>query len=131
MKKQTTKASGFDKIFIDAKKSEKTEPSFYDRVYDIARSIPKGKVTSYGAIGEALGLRSSARLVGHAMGAVPEELDVPAHRVVNRTGALTAAHKFGGYDKMRWLLEKDGVTFRDERVDMKKHFWNPNGANKS
>jgi len=104
---------------------KKTELSFYDKVYIVASQIPKGKVTSYGAIAKKLGMRSSARLVGHAMGAVPDELEIPAHRVINSAGALSGAHKFGGYERMRWLLEREGVTFKGERVDMKKHFWEP------
>lgn len=103
----------------------KPKKSFYDKVYEIVRIIPKGKVTTYGAIGETLGLKNSARLVGTAMKAIPQEMDLPAHRVVNRTGALTAASAFGGYQRLRWLLEKEGVSFCDERIDMKKHFWHP------
>lgn len=103
----------------------KSEPGFYDKVYEIALRIPKGKVTSYGAIAETLGMKSSARLVGHAMAAVPEDLGVPAHRVINSAGALSGAHKFGGYERMRWLLEREGVKFRGEKVDMKLHFWHP------
>lgn len=102
--------------------------SFYERVYDIVRVIPKGKVTTYGAIGETLGLKSSARLVGNAMKAIPEEYDLPAHRVVNKTGSLTAAHMFGGYKRLRWLLERENVGFRGERIDMDKYFWHPMNA---
>lgn len=105
----------------------KTTPSFYDRVYEIVSRIPKGKVTTYGAIGETLGMKRSARLVGNAMKAIPPELDLPAHRVVNRTGALTAAHMFGGYDRLRKILERERVTFKDERINMTRHFWRPNG----
>lgn len=104
---------------------KKTELSFYDKVYIVVSEIPKGKVTSYGAIAKKLGMRSSARLVGHAMGAVPEDLEIPAHRVINSAGALSGAHKFGGYERMRWLLEREGVTFQGERVDMKQHLWIP------
>lgn len=103
----------------------KREQTFYDKVYAVVLQIPKGKVTSYGAIAKKLGMRSSARLVGHAMAAVPEDVDVPAHRVINSVGALSGAHKFGGYERMRWLLEQEGVTFKGEKVDMKKHFWEP------
>lgn len=103
----------------------KTELSFYDKVYIVASQIPKGKVTSYGAIAKKLGMQSSARLVGHAMAAVPDDLEVPAHRVINSAGALSGSHKFGGYERMRWLLEREGVTFKGERVDMKKHLWVP------
>jgi len=110
--------------FLDLR-PKKVKPSFYDRVYEIVLQIPKGKVTTYGAIGETLGLKSSARLVGMAMKAVPAELDVPAHRVVNRTGALTAAPAFGGYDRLRWILEREGISFIEERINMSKHFWHP------
>ena len=103
----------------------KKELSFYDKVYSVASEVPKGMVTSYGAIAKKLGMRSSARLVGHAMAALPEEVEIPAHRVINSVGALSAAHKFGGYERMRWLLEREGVTFKGERVDMKKHLWVP------
>jgi methylated-DNA-protein-cysteine methyltransferase-like protein len=106
---------------------KKERSSFYDRVYEIVGQIPKGKVTTYGAIGETLGLKSSARLVGTAMKAIPAELDLPAHRVVNRTGALTAAPAFGGYERLRWLLEREGISFVEERIDMTKHFWHPKG----
>lgn len=98
---------------------------FYIRVYELVERIPKGKVTTYGAIAEVLGRKGSARMVGAALGAIPEGYDVPAHRVINRVGALSAAHKFGGYKIMHRLLDREGVTFKGERVDMKKHFWQP------
>jgi methylated-DNA-protein-cysteine methyltransferase-like protein len=123
--KQQREPSRFDKI-LEPKK-QKRAASFYERVYEIALRIPKGKVTSYGAIAETLGMKSSARLVGQAMAAVPEDLGVPAHRVINGAGALSAAHKFGGYERMRWLLEREGVKFHGEKVDMKLHFWHPKG----
>jgi methylated-DNA-protein-cysteine methyltransferase related protein len=87
--------------------------------------IPKWKVTNYGAIARKLGIGSSARLVGHAMASVPEDLEIPAHRVINSAGQLSGAHAFGGYERMRWLLEREGVTFKGEKVDMKKHLWLP------
>ncbi len=98
---------------------------FYARVYAVVADIPKGKVTSYGAIGEALGIRSSARVVGYAMGKIPDDPSLPAHRVLNRNGELTGAHKFGGYDVMRKRLEREGVAFKGSRVDMSLHFWDP------
>jgi methylated-DNA-protein-cysteine methyltransferase related protein len=101
------------------------QADFYSRVYAIVSQIPKGKVTSYGAIGAAIGLKSSARVVGYAMGRIPDDPSLPAHRVLNRTGELTGAHKFGSYAQMRKLLEREGVSFRDTRVDMKLHFWDP------
>lgn len=99
--------------------------TFYQRVYAIVEQIPKGKVTTYGAIAETLGMKRSSRMVGQALNAVTEGLDIPAQRVINRIGALTGAHHFGGYERMRKLLEKEGVTFKKELVDMQKHFWHP------
>ncbi len=98
---------------------------FYARVYGVVAQIPEGKVTTYGAIAEFLGSKGSSRLVGYAMGAVPEDMGIHPHRVINRIGVLSAAHKFGGYKRMRYLLEREGVTFKEEKVDMEKHFWKP------
>jgi methylated-DNA-protein-cysteine methyltransferase-like protein len=117
-KKTTTK-------FIDIHTQTNLRISFYEKVYAVVELIPRGKVTSYGAIGEVLGMKSSARLVGQAMAAVPNDMRIPAHRVVNRSGALTGAHRFGSYQRMRHLLESEGVTFRGDCVDMNLHFWHP------
>ncbi len=103
----------------------KKKPSFYARVYEIVEQIPKGKVTTYGAIAELIGMKGSSRMVGQALGALPEGSDVPAQRVINRIGALSGAHHFGGYDRMRGMLVYEGVTFKGELVDMEKHFWDP------
>ncbi|HET6401815.1 MAG TPA: MGMT family protein [Candidatus Kapabacteria bacterium] len=106
-------------------KFRKPKPSFYARVYEIVEQIPFGKVTTYGAIAEVLGMKGSSRMVGQALSALPEDSDVPAQRVINRIGALSGAHHFGGYDKMREMLRREGVTFKEELVDMEKHFWDP------
>ena len=102
--------------------------SFYDRVYAVARQIPHGRVTSYGAIAAFLGMAGSSRMVGYAMGMcgglVPP---VPAHRVVNRVGMLTGKHHFGSPDMMQQLLENEGVEIENDRVvNFKKIFWDPN-----
>lgn len=98
---------------------------FFKRVYSIVRQIPRGKVCTYGAIAEVLGARSSARMVGYALNAAVSMHDVPAHRVVNRTGALTGRKHFPG-DSMREMLLQESVQFLDEyTVDIKKHFWHP------
>ncbi len=110
----------------DAKvKLPKKKPSFYTRVYEIVEQIPEGKVTTYGAIAEVLGMKGSSRMIGQALGALPEGSDVPAQRVINRIGALSAAHHFGGYDRLRGILKREGITFKGELVDLKKHFWDP------
>jgi methylated-DNA-protein-cysteine methyltransferase-like protein len=100
--------------------------NFFERVYSIARQIPYGKVTSYGAIGKALGTARSARMVGWAMNAAHGKADVPAHRVVNRKGLLTGKFHFEGTNLMQQLLESEGVEVVDNQiVDVEKHFWTP------
>ncbi|MBC7606890.1 MAG: MGMT family protein [Burkholderiales bacterium] len=102
------------------------EPNFFERVYAVARQIPYGKVTSYGAIAKALGTGRSARMVGWAMNASHNTEDIPAHRVVNRQGLLTGKHHFDGTNLMQELLENEGVKVVDHQiVDMEKHFWQP------
>lgn len=100
--------------------------NFFERVYEIARQIPYGKVTSYGAIAKALGAARSARMVGWAMNASHNIEDVPAHRVVNRVGLLSGKHHFGGTNLMQQLLESEGIKVVDNQiVDFEKHFWEP------
>lgn len=103
-----------------------SDESFFERVYEVARRIPYGKVTSYGAIANFLGSRGSARMVGWAMNASHLKDDIPAHRVVNRVGMLTGKHHFDGTNLMQQLLESEGVKVRNNQVvDFEKHFWNP------
>lgn len=103
------------------------DDSFFDLVHEVARQIPRGRVTSYGAIAACLGTRLSARMVGWAMMAVPyAKKPVPAHRVVNRNGLLTGKHHYSPPEKMQQLLEKEGVVVKDDTVvDFKKLFWDP------
>ncbi|WP_420320547.1 MGMT family protein [Flagellimonas sp.] len=101
------------------------EKNFFDKVYEVAKLIPYGKVTSYGAIAKYLGAARSARMVGWAMNNSGVK-DVPAHRVVNRKGVLTGKHHFDGTNLMQQLLENEGVEVRDNQiVDFQKHFWDP------
>lgn len=103
------------------------EYSFFDDVYDVVRQIPKGRVTSYGAIAVYLGTKLSARMVGWAMnGAHNVKPKVPAQRVVNRNGMLTGKMHFATPTQMQELLEKDGVKVKDDTVvDFEKRFWDP------
>lgn len=106
---------------------KKEEFSFYDKVYMVARQIPKGRVTSYGAIAKYLGAAGAARMVGWAMNncgtAMPP---VPAHRVLNRNGLLTGRHHFPGTNLMQELLENEGLEIEDNKVvDFEKVFWDP------
>ena len=103
--------------------------SFFQDVWDVARQIPKGRVTSYGAIAQYLGAKSSARMVGWAMNAVHDVKDIPAHRVVNRNGMLSGKAHFSPPEKMERLLKKEGIKIKDDTVqDFKKVFWNPSEA---
>ncbi|WP_262732272.1 MULTISPECIES: MGMT family protein [Gaetbulibacter] len=99
--------------------------SFFDKVYEVAKLIPYGRVTSYGAIAKYLGAPRSSRMVGYAMNGSSGK-DVPAHRVVNRNGLLTGKHHFEGTNLMQQLLESEGVKVKDNQVqDFKKLFWDP------
>ncbi|MFE3847191.1 MGMT family protein [Flavobacterium sp. LB3P45] len=103
-----------------------SEDNFFERVYTMARQIPYGKVTSYGAIAKALGTGRSARMVGWAMNASHNMEDVPAHRVVNRKGLLTGKLHFDGINLMQQLLENEGIVVVDNQImDFDKHFWQP------
>src|SRR6476620_11524470 len=105
--------------------SGKYDSNFLQHVHDIARQIPYGRVTSYGAIAASLGAKSSSRMVGWAMNnAHTANPPVPAHRVVNRNGLLTGKHHFPTEDAMQELLEKEGVIVQNDRVvDFKSLFW--------
>lgn len=100
---------------------------FFEMVYQVVRLVPKGRVTSYGAIAAYLGSKTSSRVVGYAMnGAHRVKPKVPAHRVVNRDGLLTGKHHFETPHQMQELLEKEKIRVKgDKVVDFKKLFWDP------
>jgi methylated-DNA-protein-cysteine methyltransferase-like protein len=105
----------------------KESDNFFEKVYQVSREIPFGRVTSYGAIATYLGSAKSARMVGWAMNnshKQPEE--VPAHRVVNRKGLLTGKHHFDGTNLMQQLLENEGIVVIENQIqNFEKVFWNP------
>lgn len=99
---------------------------FFEKVYQVARQIPYGRVTSYGAIANYLGMPKSARMVGWAMNASKNDDSVPAHRVVNQNGLLSGKHHFEGTNLMAQLLENENVKVSDnEIVNFKSVYWNP------
>jgi len=99
--------------------------NFFDKVYEVAKLIPFGRVTSYGAIATYLGAARSARMVGYAMNGSVNK-DVPAHRVVNRKGLLTGKQHFEGTNLMQQLLESEGINVIENQIqDFDKVFWNP------
>jgi methylated-DNA-protein-cysteine methyltransferase-like protein len=101
------------------------DKNFFEKVYEVARLIPHGRVTSYGAIATYLGAARSARMVGWAMNNSSEK-EVPAHRVVNRKGLLTGKHHFDGTNLMQQLLESEGIEVVDNQIqDFENVFWNP------
>ena len=105
-------------------KKKQTEHNFFGDVYDVVRLIPRGRVTSYGAIAQYLGLKSSARMVGWAMHGCPA--GIPAHRVVNRQGLLTGKHHFKTPDLMAQRLRREGVKVVDDKIQrFNDHFWDP------
>jgi methylated-DNA-protein-cysteine methyltransferase-like protein len=103
------------------------EKGFFERVYEVVEQIPYGKVTSYGAIAEFLGSKGSARMVGWAMNSSKNlPINLPAHRVVNRKGLLTAKNHFGGENTLRELLESEGIQVEDNKIsNFDEVFWIP------
>ena len=105
---------------------KKTE-NFFEKVYEVVRLIPYGKVTTYGSIAKYLGAARSARMVGWAMNnSHIQPKEVPAHRVVNRKGLLTGKHHFGGTNLMQQLLENEGIIVIENQIqELEKVFWDP------
>ena len=100
--------------------------SFFQNVYEVAKLIPKGRVTTYGSIAQYLGVKSSARVVGWAMNGAVSMYNVPAHRVVNRIGVLTGKNHFATPTQMQELLEQEGVSIENDQVkDFEKVLWDP------
>ena len=107
------------------KLSEKNK-DFFHQVYAVVKLIPKGRVTSYGAIAGYLGSVRSSRMVGWAMNAAHSDKTIPAHRVVNRSGLLTGKMHFSSPEEMQNLLEKEGIKVKkDQVVNFDKLFWDP------
>lgn len=104
----------------------KADQNFFEKVYQVVRQIPVGRVSSYGAIARSIGSPQSARMVGWAMNASHSIEDVPAHRVVNRLGLLTGKHHFDGTNLMQQLLENEGVEVIDNQIQrFDEIFWDP------
>ncbi|MGY5352337.1 MGMT family protein [Wenyingzhuangia sp. IMCC45533] len=105
---------------------ETEKQDFFKKVHQVAKLIPSGRVSTYGAIAQYLGVKSSARVVGWAMNAAHGDLSIPAHRVVNRVGLLSGKHHFEGTNLMQQLLESEGVEVKENKVvNFKELFWNP------
>ncbi|MBR1747670.1 MAG: MGMT family protein [Clostridia bacterium] len=100
------------------------DPGFFRQVYEVVKKIPKGRVTTYGAVAAMTGYPRRARYVGYALHVNPQPGVIPCHRVVNRFGALSGAFAFGGPDVQKRLLEAEGVVVGDDdMVDLDRYFW--------
>jgi len=123
MKRQKNTKESLQKILPSGNK----ENDFFQQVWELVRQIPKGRVTSYGAIAAALGLKSGARMVGWAMNSSHGQKPVvPAHRVVNRNGQLSGKNHFATPTLMQELLEKEGIRIQDDTIiNFSQHFWDP------
>lgn len=117
----------FNSALTNSEKISRKNQDFFDSVYQVVRLIPKGRVTSYGAIAKYLGIARSARMVGWAMNAShTAKQEVPAHRVVNRSGLLSGKHHFETPFTMQEKLENEGVKVHgDQVVDFNRLFWDP------
>ena len=99
------------------------QKSTFERIYEVVKQIPYGKVATYGQVAELAGSKRWSRVVGYALHANPDPDNIPCFRVVNRFGEVSKAFAFGGENKQIELLEAEGVEFVDGRVDMKKYQW--------
>ena len=106
---------------------DKQPDNFFQRVYEIVKCVPTGRVTTYGAIARYIGSPQASRMVGWAMNSSHlQPDDIPAHRVVNRNGVLTGKHHFRHEDLMQELLESEGIVVEDDHIpDFAKYFWDP------
>jgi methylated-DNA-protein-cysteine methyltransferase-like protein len=123
MKRQQNTKETLQKILPSGNK----ENDFFQQVWELVRQIPKGRVTSYGAIAAALGLKSGARMVGWAMNSSHgQQPIVPAHRVVNRNGQLSGKNHFATPTLMQERLEKEGISIKNDTIiNFSQHFWDP------
>lgn len=106
---------------------KRSDENFFEKVYEVTKIIPVGRVTSYGAIARYIGAPGAARMVGWALNNCHNQEDyIPAHRVVNRNGLLSGKHHFRHPDLMQELLENEGVKVENDKiVDFKTLFWDP------
>ena len=104
----------------------KDSDNFFEKVYEVTKLIPFGRVTSYGAIAKYLGTARSARMVGWALNVSHNNTDIPAHRVVNRKGLLTGKFHFDGTNLMQQLLENEGIIVKESQIqNFSDVFWDP------
>lgn len=104
-----------------------SQGSFYKRIYELVSQIPEGKVATYGQLAAMAGSPLASRAVGQAVKNTPPYLDIPCHRVVNKSGDMAPGYVFGGKEKQRLLLKKEGVVFlKDGRINMKESLWRIN-----
>lgn len=110
--------------WMDAGGGSTRRSTLYERIYDVARQIPRGKVSTYGRVAEVAGLSGHARLVGYALHALPDGGDVPWHRVINHEGRISARKRSSWGVEQRRRLEAEGVEFDERgRIDLARHFW--------
>src|SRR5205823_1301265 len=105
------------------RKSRTEKEMSWAPVFAFVRRIPRGRVITYGGLAKALRLRGGARSAGRAMAASPSGKGIPWHRVVGYGGKLLIREPYASLQ--RKLLESEGVTLRESRVDIKKHVWTP------
>lgn len=99
------------------------EKNSFEKIYEVVQEIPYGQVATYGQVAALAGNRRWARVVGYALHANPDPERIPCYRVVNREGRLSEAFAFGGINRQQLLLEQEGVTVRDGKVDLEKYRW--------
>ena len=110
-------------VIYEYKEKAMSKVNFYEKVYAVVSQIPIGKVATYGQVAMLCGSPRAARAVGFALHANPQPGIIPCHRIVNREGRLAKSFAFGGIDRQKELLEKEGVTVNVDTVDLKVYLW--------
>lgn len=109
---------------MNIKKNETEKKNTFEKIYDVVKQIPQGKVATYGQVAALAGNRHWSRVVGYALHANPSQGTIPCYRVVNREGRLSEAFVFGGINQQKLLLEQDGIEVNENFVDLAKYQWN-------
>lgn len=108
---------------MSTKHEQTRQQNTFEKIYEIVRHIPYGKVATYGQIAELAGNRRLSRVVGYALHVNPDPEGIPCYRVVNRFGEVSKAFAFGGENRQVELLQAEGVEFQDGRVDLEHFLW--------
>jgi methylated-DNA-protein-cysteine methyltransferase-like protein len=110
-------------IFDKISNKMKFKQDAYNIIWQTVKQVPRGKVATYGHVAELSGLKGQARLVGYALHNLPDGTKFPWHRVINAQGRISFPTNSAAYRLQKTLLEKDGVKFSKDKIDLNKYGW--------